>query len=151
MSRESKIMTAAHTNPQTLISHYEAFGWELLSLNGTQVTMSRETQNPVYPQLVEHQAAYEQKNAEYLSITMPQKPVAPPPISLKTCFWLFVLAIFPMVLYLVYKSNQKKDYAAKVDAYEREVAARNERKQTLLAEMDAIVLESRTIFFSRQN
>lgn len=151
MSRESKIMNSSRLPAQTLVSHYEAFGWELLSINGNQVTMSRETQNPVYPELVKHQAAYEAKEAEYLAITPPQKPVAPNPIEFGLCALLFFLAVIPLIIYCVVKYNQNQEYKAQLEAYNAAVAACQEKKRQILAEMEQIVLESRTIFFSRQS
>ena len=73
MSRESKILRAGIYDAETTIQHYESFGWELLSLNGTQITMSRETQNPVYAELVKSQAKYEALYAKYNSIQNPQE------------------------------------------------------------------------------
>ena len=151
MSRESRIMTASAEKVQTLINHYEAFGWELLSINGTQVTMSRETQNPVYTELVKHQAAYEGKMAEYQAMTPPTPPQKPAKVSLKTCFWLFILLIFPMVIYLTVKHKQNEAYKLGMAAYESALAEYNAKKEALLNEMEAIVLESRGIFFGRQN
>ena len=151
MSRESKIMSAVRVNTQTLVSHYEAFGWELLSINGNQVAMSRETQNPVYPELVKHQAAYEEAESEYLAITTPKKPTKPTPIDPATCLWFTLLAIFPVVIYLVVKFNEKNAYEQAMQEYNAAVAECNRKRQEILAKMDQIVLESRTIFFSRQS
>ena len=42
MSREAKIFEPNVWGVQETITHYEAFGWELLSINGKQIVMSRE-------------------------------------------------------------------------------------------------------------
>ena len=40
MSRESRIFNVAYfQNTQEVISQYESFGWELLSVNGDQLTI----------------------------------------------------------------------------------------------------------------
>lgn len=152
MSRESKILNTSYgEKAETLISHYEAFGWELLAINGSQITMTRETQNPVYVELVKHQSKYEELKAEYHSITYPAAPTPPPPVDFTTCLITFVLAVFPMVLYLVYKHNQKQKYLLALNAYNESVAALNAKKAALLAEMEETVLQSRGIFFARQS
>ena len=68
MSRESIIMKEGPWGAQQTISHYESFGWELMSLNGEQIAMSRETQDSVYGELVKRQAAYEAKLKQYEAI-----------------------------------------------------------------------------------
>ena len=141
MSRESRIFTSnAYQNPQTLISHYESFGWELLSINGNQVTMSRETQVDCYTDLVKYQSQYEQKLQELLAI---KDPVAPAPISGGICFITFLLAIFPLALYLTYKIKKK-------NAYKAVVAENAALREKLTKEMDEIALQSRGVFFGKR-
>ena len=153
MSKESKILQAGPWGAQNTISHYESFGWELASMNGNQIVMSRETQDPVYPELVKHQAAYEEKVAEYQALEKPclYPPVAPAPISFKTCFILFLLFIVPFALYLTYKISKKNEYNEKFVAYQAEhtkaMNAYNATKSRLVAEAEAIAAESRAIFF----
>ncbi len=150
MSRESKIMTAGKDGAQQTISHYEAFGWELLSINGNQITMSRETQNPVYADLVKLQAKYEEKVAEYASLRTPAAPAAPAPISPKTCFFSFICLVFPCVIYVHYKVKERNQYRAQMEAYAASLEALEKKKKALCEEMNAIVLEGRTVFFSKQ-
>ncbi len=165
MSRESKILQAGPWGAQSTVSHYESFGWELVSMNGSQIVMSRETQDSVYSELVKHQAAYEEKVAEYnalekpVSAKAPAAPAAPAPISIKTCAILFLLLIFPFVLYLVYKIKQKNEYEAALAAHQavldgisadhqRAMNEYNATKSKLVAEAETIAAESRAIFFA---
>ena len=57
MSKESRIIKAGPHGTQATITDYECFGWEVLSINGADIIMSRETQNPVYAELVKAQAS----------------------------------------------------------------------------------------------
>ena len=150
MSRESKLITANVWNPQDTISHYEAFGWELLSINGSQITMSRETQNPVYSDLVKFQAIYEQTAAEYNRLQPPAKPVAPPKVSFKTCFISFICFVIPCAVYVTYKVLQNNKYKEEMQAYNTEYSRYTQKKKALADKMQATVLESRSVFFSKQ-
>lgn len=167
MSRESKILEAGPWGVQATISHYESFGWELLSLNGEQITMSRETQDDVYTDLIKHQAAYEEKVNEYNATkapvfpAAPKAPDAPVPFSLGTCAILLLLAILPGALYIAYKVNKKREYAEAMQKHAEAVSAHKEKcaamtnayKETrakIEAEMKAIVEESHAIFFSKR-
>lgn len=61
MSRESKIFSVGtKAEVSEKVKDYESFGWELLSINGLDVSMSRETQNPVYVHLVKKENEYEE-------------------------------------------------------------------------------------------
>ena len=150
MSRESKILTAGALGAQNTISHYESFGWELLSLNGDQITMSRETQNPVYPQLVGYQARYEEKINELKSLTAPATPEKPS-FSLSRCLFLLLLAVLPGLIYIGVKIAQFVNYNRDRDAYTAEVSFVEKRKQELLAEIDEITRKSRATFFARHD
>ena len=85
MSRESKIIRTSIYDAEKTIYHYESFGWELLSINGEQITMSRETQNPVYTDLVKSQAKYESLMQEYQGLQNPVAPAKPAPFKFGTC------------------------------------------------------------------
>ncbi len=151
MSRESKLMTANQNSVQQTISHYEAFGWELLSINGTQITMSRETQHPSYAELVKLQAAYEECVAEYKSLRAPVAPVAPPPINPGTCVFSFICLVIPCVIYVTYKILQKKKYQEAYSLYMLECDAFEQKKKALKDKMEDIVLQGRTAFFAKHN
>ncbi len=154
MSRESKIMQAGPWGAQSTVSHYESFGWELLSINGNQIAMSRETQDSVYSDLVKHQAAYEQKVLELSQLKRSQitPPKKPAPTSFKTALGLFILLIFPCVIYLVYKHKQKVEYDEGYAKYKSEVKSANEayeqKRAQILSDIEKITSESRAIFFS---
>lgn len=151
MSRESKLITAKEFDTQTTITHYESFGWELLSINGNQITMSRETQNPVFTDLVKHQAQYETLLQKYRSLVSPIAPVKPHPFSFKTCFLTFVLLVLPCVAYVTYKIIKKKKYNEAFANYDAELTAYIAKKNELLKQMEDVALESRGIFFSQNN
>ncbi len=142
MSRESKILTAGPWGAQATISHYESFGWELLSLNGEdQITMSRETQDEVYADLVKHQAAYEQKMNEFRAVEF-ELP-AEPEFSFPICLILLLIGLIPGIFYIAYKVSCKHDY-------EEAIKAHYEKLKSLKAEMESIASKSRAIFFSKR-
>ena len=151
MSRESRLFKSTVLNTQDTISHYEAFGWELLSINGEQITMSRETQNPVYSDLVKYQAIYEQIAEEYARLQPPVMPIAPPKIDAKTCFISFICFVLPCVAYLTYKFIQKKKYNEEMEYYNQRYTAYMNKRSELRAKMEDTVLQSRTVFFSKQS
>ena len=151
MSRESRLFKSTILNTQDTISHYEAFGWELLSINGDQITMSRETQNPVYSDLVKYQAIYEQIAEEYARLQPPVMPIAPPKIDAKTCLISFVCFVLPCVAYLTYKFIQKKKYNEEMEYYNQRYTAYMNKRNELRAKMDDTVLQSRAVFFSKQS
>ena len=151
MSRESRLFKSTILNTQDTISHYEAFGWELLSINGDQITMSRETQNPVYSDLVKYQAIYEQIAEEYARLQPPVMPIAPPKIDAKTCLISFVCFVLPCVAYLTYKFIQKKKYNEEMEYYNQRYNAYMNKRNELRAKMDDTVLQSRAVFFSKQS
>lgn len=150
MSRESKILTATTWSPQQVVSHYECFGWELLSLNGNQISMSRETQNPVYSDLVKLQAEYEATVAEYEALSYPHAPVKPASVTFKNIAISFICLIIPCIIYVWYKINQHNKYKEAMAAYDLECKRVDSKKQELLKKIDSITLQGRTVFFSRQ-
>ena len=150
MSRESKILNVPAASAQRTIQHYESFGWELLALNGTQITMTRETQNPVYAELVKYQAQYENLMATYVALKEPTAPLKNPPFHFGKCLGLLLLAIVPGVLYIVYKVKQNNAYQAAYEAYQKECEEAKKRKIDLWAEIEKTVNDSRATFFSRQ-
>lgn len=151
MSRESKIINAKEFDTQATISHYESFGWELLSVNGQQITMSRETQNPVYADLVKHQAEYESLLEKLRSLPYPVVPQRPVPFNLGKCFKMLLCLIVPGIAYIVYKTVKYKKYKNAFAVYEQELSHYNETRAELIAKMEAVTLESRVIFFSKKD
>ena len=151
MSRESKIITASEFNAEKTIYHYESFGWELLSINGNQITMSRETQNPVYQDLVKHQAKYEALFKEYKTVAMPYSPKKPYPFSIATWFKSLLCLIVPCIVYTTYKIVQNNKYKQALAKYNEELAQATAKKSQLMEEMEEVAIKSRTIFFSKQS
>ena len=150
MSRESRIFKATVYSTQKTIEHYESFGWELLSIDNKQIVMSRETQNPIYGDLVKAQANYEAKLQEYQAIVDPKEPEKPAPFSIGTCFWGLVALIIPGVCYIVYKINQKNKYNEAFALYSSQLDACNEKRKMLSNEMKQIAQDSRANFFAKQ-
>lgn len=140
MSRESKILRSTVEGAADTIRDYESFGWELLSITNGDIAMSRETQNPVYNELVKYQNQYEVLLRSYNAL---RPPVQPSPVVPKTCLYLFILAIFPMVIYLVYKSRKRA-------AYEQQLAEYQSERGRLYSAMQQVCNDSRATFFARQ-
>ena len=139
MSRESKII-AMTPNFAVSVKQLEAFGWELFSIADRWIVLSRETQNPVYDELVAHEKKCDSKLNELLSL---HAPLEPKPIKKPLCVLLFCLLVFPGVLYLRYKKAEKAKYDAAL-------AAHTQRTDELSDEIKHITEESRSIFFAKQ-
>ena len=150
MSRESRIFKATIYNTQKTIEHYESFGWELLSINNDQIVMSRETQNPIYSDLVKAQAEYEETLKEYQSIVNPTKPTEPAPFDFFWCLIGFVALIIPGVIYTVYKNKQKEAYELEYYVYSNKLNVCEQKRKTLKDKMKQIAQDSRANFFARQ-
>ena len=149
MSRESKIIKTSINDVEKTIYHYESFGWELLSINGEQITMSRETQNPVYPDLVKSQAKYESLMQSYLTLKNPTAPIKPAPFKFGTCLILLLLAVLPGALYIAYKVKKHADYKNACAAYDVALASVERKKKEILADMDTVARDSRATFFGQ--
>ena len=150
MSREAKIFEPNVLSVQETITHYEAFGWELLSINGKQIVMSRETQNPVYSELVKYQAEYEKIAAECEKLVEPDFPNKPLPIFAGVCVGTFMLFVVPCALYVTYKILEKKKYNKSLRIYKAAHKNYVERRLELLGKMKAIHAESRDVFFLKK-
>ncbi len=137
MSRESKIINV-HSNfdTQTEIKHYESFGWELLAINHTQISMTRETQNPVYPDLVKYEYEYESLCNKINEL---RKQIKYKSFSFKKFMQLFILLIFPSVLYVLDLDKTKKR--------NKEL---NEEIAAAMKEIDDVCNKSKAIFFAKQ-
>lgn len=150
MSRESKIFKSEIGGVEKTIYKYESFGWELLSLNGDQIVMTRETQNPVYADLVRNQEKYEQLIKDHENVSYPKPPAKPESVNPGLCFLLLLLLIAPGVFYIRYKMKESKQYKEALAAHKNEIAACDKKKADILAEMEQLLLDSRTLFFSKQ-
>ena len=147
MPRESKILNVGALGADSVVHHYESFGWELLCLNGEQIAISRETKNPIYSQLVAYQAKYEAKLAEYNRLKLPKAPSAPEPFSFWAFLWRLFLLIIPGVVYAMKKGKAKREYETDTAIYEEELDKYNKTRDELLGEMTSIAAESRALFF----
>ena len=149
MSRESKILKSGAFGAEKTIYHYESFGWELLSLNGDTITMSRETQNPVYADLIRNEAKYEQLVRDYNAVRNPNTPQKPAPFLLKRCCILLLLFVVPGALYIAYKVNQNKQYNESMSMYHNEMAACNKKRNDIMAKIEQLLMDSRATFFGQ--
>ena len=152
MSREAKIFELKLWSAQETITHYESFGWELLSVNGNQLTMSHETQNPVHSELVKLQRIYEDKVAEYerLRKTGPTPPTAPLPVSAMACLFSFVCLVIPCAIYVTYKISQNKKYKNELSEYEDQLEEHNRKIEQVRKEISDTILKGKATFFSKQ-
>ena len=165
MSRESKIINVESASlvysanesaigvkyQQDIIQAYESFGWELLGINGDQISMSRETQNPVYSDLIKYQAQYEAKIAEIKALGFVDEPEEPDEFDLETFGICLICLIIPGLVYAGIKIGQHISYKAKMEEYELAVAELEKKKNKIREEMKKIALDSRATFFARQN
>ena len=150
MSKESRIFSPRLYSVQETITHYESFGWELLSINGNQIAMSRETQNPVYAELVKYQAKYEELEQNYKNMIAPIAPAPLNPVNVGAAVVGVLCFIIPGALYIAYRINKKKKYDTEMREYHEAFAAYNSKRQTILAEMKQTAEQSRAVFFSKQ-
>jgi|GEM_PF-1175176 hypothetical protein len=145
MSREAKFIDCGRSEQAQSVYDYESFGWELSDAQADRIIMSRETQNPVYPELVRFQERYEAlqneinlKNAEFAKN---KKPVR---VNGWVLAALFILLILPFVVYMLVYGLKNKKYKAVEKKHLDETSV-------LTAEKIRIAKESRETFFSRQN
>ena len=141
MSRESKIFSVRNKKDVgDRVKEYESFGWELLSINGLDVSLSRETQNSVYSDLVKYEYQYEELREELEAL---QRPIPYKSFD----FGLFLLCtlafIVPGILYIVFYYQKKNKYIEKLNVYEQ-------KNQELLNKIKKVCDDSRNVFFSRQ-
>lgn len=144
MSRESKLFTAPNKlQVSEQIKDYESFGWELLSVNGNDVSMSRNTQIPVYVHLVKYENQYEELMERIRMEQSKLNQLHYEPIKPLTLFILFLLLIFPAVLFFLYKKKKKEEYMEAKQTHEEKIAE-------LRIEVQKIVNESRATFFAQR-
>ena len=140
MPKETKFERLADVTGRDLdelIFTSECFGWEFYAIEGNVVFFQRETTNSVYRQLV----AYE---TEFTELVRASKYGNPPDRVKKAnafvAFLLFLLLIFPMIIYLVSRNKKYKAYLATSEEYKK-------RKEDMLERTKAIMATSRSLFF----
>ena len=149
MSRESKLIKPTTWAAEKTIHHYESFGWELLSFSGDVITMTRETQIPVYAELVKMEMKYDQLIREYNSIPYPTAPVAPAPFDFIKCCKLLLCLIAPGAIYIGYKCKQKKAADEANLEFNRKVLEYNQKRASIEAEIEKLLVDSRAIFYGK--
>lgn len=140
MSRESKIFTTSKLKISEKVKDYESFGWELLSINGTDVSMSRETQNKVYVELVKYEHQYEELALRRNGIEYPKKPTN---MDAGIVILLLMLFIIPGIIYIYVKVQQDKKYNELYSIAESE-------RMRLEDAMKDVCNVSRATFYSKQ-
>jgi|AntAceMinimDraft_18_1070375.scaffolds.fasta_scaffold158189_1 hypothetical protein len=140
MSRESKIFSESKALINKRVKEYEAFGWELLSINGTDVSLSRETQNKVYADLVKFEYNYEDVKEKQKALI---KPIKPAKFKLMYAFLGLLCLVLPGVIYIVVKILTSNKYKNEALQYKSDY-------DKLEMEIKKICQDSRSTFFSRQ-
>ena len=112
MSREAKILRPGAMGLEKTIHHYESFGWELLSINGDAIAMSRDTQNPVYTTLVRNEIKYNKLVKEYNEMQPPIAPEAPEPFRFGAFVLRLILLLIPGFVYIRRKRQEKLQWEA---------------------------------------
>ena len=81
MAKETKKVKSYYTDVDKDLGTYGAFGWKLLSQNGTsgmvELILYRDTDHPHYQELVKAESLYESKVEERRKLPHPVKPEEP--------------------------------------------------------------------------
>ena len=150
MSRESKILRPGEMGLEKTIRHYESFGWELLSMNGDAIALSRDTQNPVYTTLVRNEIKYNKLVKEYNEMQPPVAPEAPEPFKRGACFVRLLMLLVPGFVYIRRKRQERLQWEASMVRYNKALNRYEEGKKETLDAIAKLVKESRATFFGRQ-
>jgi hypothetical protein len=150
MSRESKILRPGEMGLEKVIHHYESFGWELLSITGDAIALSRDTQNPVYTTLVRNEIKYNKLVKEYNEMQPPVAPEAPEPFRLGACLLRLILLLIPGFVYIRRKRQEKLQWEASMARYNKALDRYEESKKEALDNIAKLLKESRATFFARQ-
>ncbi|MDR3263641.1 MAG: hypothetical protein LBT30_04955 [Clostridiales bacterium] len=175
MSRESLILNCDVLQQQQTVHDYESFGWELLNVSDNRISLSRETQNQIYPELLKHQIQYEEikkkikgENNYFETIKAPTKPIYKAIyfiilfiISIiffiiyfnsqnKNTLILGIISIIIIIIYILYITNKKKIYNLENEKYQKTCEEHNITINKLNYEKNKICETSRATFFSKQ-
>jgi hypothetical protein len=150
MSREAKILKPGEMGLEKTVHHYESFGWELLSLNGDTIALSRDTQNPVYTTLVRNEIKYNKLVKEYNEMEAPMPPVEHAPFKFGKCLILLILGVIPGIIYIGCKSSHKRQDRMANAKYQRELDRFEESKKEALDTIAKLLKESRATFYARR-
>ena len=81
MAKETKKVKSYYADVDKDLGTYGAFGWKLLSQNGTsgmvELVLYRDTEQPHDEELIKAEALYEAKKNEYYNVPRPVKPEEP--------------------------------------------------------------------------
>lgn len=104
------------------------------------VSLSRETQNSVYTELVKYEYQYDVLREKLDNL---KKPIQPSSFSLIMFLVSTLLFVVPGVLYVYFYIKRKNQYEEDLKVY-------NETCDQLVKEIKKVCDDSRTVFFSRQ-
>ena len=104
------------------------------------VSLSRETQNSVYTELVKYEYQYDVLREKLDNL---KKPIQPSSFSLIMFLVSTLLFVVPGVLYVYFYIKRKKQYEEDLKVY-------NETCDQLVKEIKKVCDDSRAVFFSRQ-
>ena len=150
MSREAKILKPGEMGLEKTVHHYESFGWELLSLSGDTIALSRDTQNPVYTTLVRNEIKYNKLVKEYNEMQPPVPPMEHARFKFGKFLLLFILGVVPGIIYIGCKIKHKRQNEAANAKYQRDLERFDESKAEALDVIAKLLKESRATFFARQ-
>lgn len=150
MSREAMVKFYSDDFVQTIISHHECFGWELIQITDNKLVFSRETQDEVYDELVMYENTYLNLSERKNKLVAPIKPKNKKPFNLFLCLVLFILCIIPGIIYLVINNKNKKAYEAELKIFQDNLEAYKEELTDLNTQMANTLTKSRSLFFSKR-
>lgn len=136
MSREAKLVESSVFKAQTTIKHYECFGWELLNYQDSRISLTRETQNPKYKQLVAYEKKYESLVKKFKGMAFQHCE----PIRIGLTIILLLLFFIPGIIYLTIKLIQQKNDREAYEEYLQE-------RQEIQNEIQDVLKKSRKLFF----
>lgn len=140
MPRESKFFTVPNRrNLSEKVKELESFGWELSSINGLDVMMTRETSNKVYPDLIRYEYEYEALREECNNL---EEPMSPNFSVVLFIIWI-ILFILPGIIYLIIYLYSKQKYMRLYNEYKS-------KYEQLTQQIKEICAKSRQLFYSRE-
>lgn len=110
MALDTKVFNTRYSfvSEQEIVDNYSCFGWQTISVTNDRVTMNRDTNINHYEELVELEKKY------LASLGRASIACSKSIINTKTAIILFLLLIWPMVLYILNKKKWNKIFISTV-------------------------------------
>ncbi|MDR3293162.1 MAG: hypothetical protein LBT20_03555 [Clostridiales bacterium] len=178
MSRESKIIDCETQEQKQITYDNESFGWELLSISENRITMSRETQNPIYNELLKFEIEYRditkeiektKKEKKEFEKTKPNEISSGVAIGIilliatTICIliaftanykiaWIImsVVLIGFFIAYLLYKRKQINENEKELKLFNTKINEYNQKINLLNKNRKKVCEDSRTTLFSKE-